>query len=103
MIEGGKKVGLDFSVSSRLEGLLNETGFVDVTVQWHKWPVGSWARGEKNKKIGRAWAEDLKIVSRGFTTLFTKLLGWPVENFEALADNVRDEIDSGERYLWIDM
>lgn len=103
MVEGGNKAGLDFSAPDKLKRLLQEAEYVDVNVQWHKWPVGPWAKGEKYKEIGRAWAEDLKIVTRGTIALFTRVLGWSSEDFERFADDMRDEIEGGKRYMWVDM
>lgn len=103
MIEAGGKAGLDMAAPDKLERLLQETGFVDVTVQWQKWPIGRWAKALKHKEIGEAWAENLKIVTRGSSALFTRLLGWPSEEFDALADDIIDEINSGGRHMWFDL
>jgi len=103
LIEAGSKAGLDFSVPERLGGLLQDAGFRNVTVNWQKWPVGPWAKGTKNKEVGRWWAEDLQDVVRNSSALFTRVLDWTTEDFEVFAAETANEIRFGKRHMWVDM
>lgn len=79
LIEAGKRVGLEFSVAKGLQDRLQAAGFENIRIEWQHWPVGTWAKGSKNKQIGRWWAEDMKEVSRNSAALFTRVLGWKPE------------------------
>ena len=49
LLEVGAKVGFDFTVPMKLDQLLEDTGFTDITVRVQNWPVNTWAKGSKNK------------------------------------------------------
>ncbi|CAJ2513253.1 Uu.00g013720.m01.CDS01 [Anthostomella pinea] len=70
---------------------------------WQNWPVEPWARGAKNKRIGRLWAEDMKHVTRNTAAMFTRVLGWSAEEFEVFAARIAEEIDAGEKHMWVEM
>lgn len=101
--DGGLKTDLDFSAPKRLPGLLHETGYTNITVQWQHWPVGPWAKGAKNKHIGRLWAEDMKHVSRNTAAILTRVLLWSAEEFEVFAAKIANEIDDGKKHMWVEM
>jgi hypothetical protein len=98
-MSGGPLTGHDFEAAQKLHSLLPDAGFTNVTIQWQNWPVGQWAKGTKNKRIGRWWAEDMKEVCRNAGAMFTRVLGWSQDEFDVLAANVRREIDSGEKHM----
>lgn len=101
--EAGLKVGLEFKAPGRLRGYLEETGFSNVHVKWQNWPVGTWAKGSRNKAIGRWWAEDLKDVTRNTGAIFTRVLGWKQEEVEVYAANIAKEINAQEKHMWVEM
>ena len=103
VVQAGAQVDLNFSAPEELESMLHRAGFTNVAVEWQKWPVGPWAKGARNKQIGQWWAEDMKGVSRSTAALFTRILGWTSDEFALFADKIKDEIDSGEKYMWVDM
>lgn len=102
-IEGGKHTGHDFVAPKRMHTLLQEAGFVDISVKWMNWPLGPWAKGAKNKRIGRWWAEDMKELTKGSGAMFTRVLGWTQEEFDVLAAEIAREIDGQKRHMWIEM
>ena len=103
LIEGGNKVGLDFAAAKRLGPLLQAQGFTNINVKWQNFPVGPWAKGQKNKAIGRWWAHDMQEVARNTGALFTRVLGWEAEEFELFAAKIANEIDEGKRHMWTEM
>lgn len=103
VIAAGEKVGLDFAAPKKLGALLADAGYEDISVKWMNWPLGTWAKGARNKQIGRWWAEDMKDVSRNASALFTRVLGWKPDEFEVFAAEIAREIDSGKRHMWIEM
>ena len=103
LVGAGKKVGLDFDAPKKIRGYLEDAGFVNINVKWQNWPVGPWAKGSKNKEIGRWWAEDMKDVTRNTAAMFTRVLGWKPEEFEVFAANITNEIREGKKHMWIEM
>lgn len=86
-----------------MDALLQDAGFVDVTVRWMHWPVGTWAKGARNKEIGRWWAEDMRDVTKSTSAMFTRVLGWSQEEFDEYHLKIAEEIDRQEKHLWNEM
>lgn len=103
LIYGGHKVGLEFAISTKLDTLLHEAGFTNVENHWQDWPIGSWAKGDKNKAIGKLWAEDLQHVSRSTSAMFTRVLDWTEAGYSDFADQVSEEIRAGGQHMWGEM
>lgn len=103
VIEAGIKAGLDFETPRKLRGWLSEAGYEDVAVKWMHWPLGTWAKGAKNKQIGRWWAEDMKDGTKNSSALFTRVLGWKQEDFDEFAAEIGKEINEGKKHLWLEM
>lgn len=103
MREGGALAGFDLSVPKNFSSLLADAGFVNVQIQWQNWPIGTWAKGAKNKHIGYWWGEDLKTVSRSAGAMFTRVLGWKQEDFDELAAQAVREIEEQRRHMWIEV
>lgn len=103
LIEGGAKVGLDFSAPKKLETLLQIAGYQNIVLHWKNFSIGTWAKGTKNKQIGRWWAEDFKDVSRNAAAVFTRVLGWKLEEYEVLAANIANEVNEGKKHMWTEV
>jgi hypothetical protein len=59
---------------------MEEVGFEDVVEKRYQWPVGPWAKGDKMKKMGVYFVEDLKIAVEPICMkMFVKALGWTEE------------------------
>jgi hypothetical protein len=83
--------------------MLADAGFTNITFHWQNWPFGTWAKGEKNKKIGRWWAEDIKEACRNSNAMFTRVLGWKQEEFDVLVAKVVNEVDAQKKHVWAEM
>jgi hypothetical protein len=51
-LECGEKFGKSFHIAEDTEVLMNKAGFVNVTYQTFKWPIGTWPKNSKLKQIG---------------------------------------------------
>lgn len=94
-------MGYTLNAAEGFEQQLREAGFQDVRMKYRDWPVGMWAKGEKNKKLGRLTAENFKDGIRNSIRMFTGMLGWTEEAFQVFAANATAEIDSGRFHLWV--
>jgi hypothetical protein len=63
-LEGGVKFGKPFSIAEDSEQLIKKAGFVNVNYQTFKWPIGTWPKDLKLKRIGAynrlAWQEGME-------------------------------------------
>lgn len=98
--EGVAKMGYDLAATANFESMLKEAGFEDVTVKYQDWPVGTWAKGENNKRLGTMTAENFKDGIRNSVKMFNGLLKWSEEEFQVFAAKAANEIDSAEKHLW---
>ena len=98
--DGVAKMGYTLGAASGFESMLHAAGFEDVVAVSQDWPVGVWAKGEKNKRIGRMTAENFKDGIRSSIKMFTGLHGWTEEEFEQFAREAAEEIDGGGLKLW---
>lgn len=81
---------------------LEEAGFVDVVEKKYTWPVGTWAKGKREKMLGLWYREDLLSGLQGFTmALLTRALGMLTAEVEVLLAGVRDDIKSNKIHIYI--
>lgn len=71
---------------------MEEAGFINVTVKEYKTPFGPWP---KDKRLREAGQYNIVGMSEGLTglsiRLFTRILGWTVEEMELLLMQIRAE------------
>lgn len=91
-MEAGTKAGLTIGRASDFVTPLREAGFVGITGRRFKWPVGEWAKGSRNKKLGRwTFQNMMEGLQGGSLALFTRVLGWSRERVELFLVEVRRE------------
>ncbi|KAF1954055.1 S-adenosyl-L-methionine-dependent methyltransferase [Byssothecium circinans] len=79
-----------------------EAGFVDVEEKILPWPCGTWAKGEKMKKLGMYGLEDLRLaVPPICMKLFAKVLGWEVERVEKFIGEVVPQLGAKKVHLYV--
>jgi hypothetical protein len=75
-LECGEKFGKSFRIAEESEMLMKKAGFVNVTYQTFKVPIGPWPKNPKLKQIGAynrlAWEDGME---GWFLFLFTNYLG----------------------------
>lgn len=93
LIEGAKKTGRDWHCVPQYARMMKEAGFKDVVERIYAWPGNTWPKGQKQKIMG-AWTnkntlEGLEAVS---LAMMTRSLGMPVEEVQAVLENVRRDM-----------
>jgi hypothetical protein len=58
MADGMNKMGFDFHAPAKFSSLLKSSGFDNVQIKWTNVPVGSWAKGARNKLMGQLEVEN---------------------------------------------
>jgi hypothetical protein len=76
MLDAVARVGLDPTCTGRYKDMMAEVGFVDVKEVVVEWPIGTWAKGEYHKELGRWFRADMEAGVEGILMgLFTRVLG----------------------------
>lgn len=88
-----KILGRPFVNVPSLVAILEEAGFLDVTIVPFKWPVGPWAKDPHYKELGE-WA--LENSSQGLEAwtmaALTRALDWSNAEVQALLAQVRNDL-----------
>jgi SAM-dependent methyltransferase len=92
-LEAGEKFGKSFRIAEDSKALIEQAGFVNVTYRRFKWPIGPWPKDPKLKEIGSfnrlGWEDGVE----GWAMyLFTKYLGWRIEEIQVLIAGIRKEL-----------
>jgi hypothetical protein len=93
MNEGALKAGIDLRLTSeKIRAAMEEAGFKDITVLDLKLPIGVWPADPRLQEAGKfglgAMLQGLQGIS---LAIFTRYLGWQVEEMEILLAQVRSE------------
>ena len=76
----GKKIGRPWDNVQHYKRWMQEIGFEAVEEKRLYWPCGPWAKGEKMKKLGLYFLEDMKHAFEPVgMKMFVKVLGWEEE------------------------
>ena len=101
--EAADRAGLDATGPRHLAPKLQQAGFVDINMKTYKWPLGRWAKGSREKLLGRYVYEDfweaLPSLSMG---LFTRVLQWSRDEVEILLAECRQESKRRDRHYYAD-
>jgi hypothetical protein len=102
IMQATAKIGKDWTRVRKYKEYLEEAGFVDVVERKYTWPVGTWAKGKREKILGLWYREDLLSGLQGFTmALLTRALGMLTAEVEVLLAGVRDDIKSNKIHIYI--
>lgn len=83
--EGSSKFGKVLDMGPKLRELMTTAGFVDIQEKVVQIPCGPWAKGQKAKEMGVFQREHLCECVDAFTlALFTRVLGWTMQDTQAL-------------------
>lgn len=102
IMEGTSRLGKDWTRVRKYKEYLEEAGFVDVVERKYEWPVGTWAKGKRNKLLGAWYREDLMSGLQGFSLgVLTRAMGMSVDEVEVLLVGVREDIRSNKIHVYI--
>lgn len=93
IIEACEKIGRTGCPGPNFEAWVEEAGFVNVHHETFKLPVGPWPKDERLKRVGAFNLVQLREGLEAFSlALFTKALGWSVEDVQVFLTEVRRDI-----------
>jgi len=103
ILEGFEKMGRNGCAATQFKSQMIKTGFVDVTECKFALPGSPWAKGEREKMLG--WMQMVNLLEglHGVSiSIFTKLLGWTIQEVEVFLANVRKDIrNTGIHFYYI--
>lgn len=91
-MEGGGRTGINFAAPHSWVDNLKALGFTEIHVKWHNWPLGPWAKHQKNKVIGTWALADFLDGVGALNAIFTRVLGWEQAKVESFIEEVREEL-----------
>jgi hypothetical protein len=89
--EAAKKMGRDVRAPGKWEGQLKEAGFTNIHFYWMEIPIGPWAKGEKNKLLGKLVAKNVHEGCRTVVPMLTRVLGWEMNKVDELLKGAQAE------------
>ena len=79
-----------------------EAGFEDIVQEKYEWPLGTWAKGKKQKTLGLWYREDLLQGLHAFSAaVLTRAMGMTLPEIEVLLMEVREEIKSNRIHIYL--
>ncbi|KAF4534981.1 Methyltransferase domain-containing protein [Lasiodiplodia theobromae] len=80
---GAARAGIDTTACRSFETHLNALGFVNLRKEQPAWPLGTWPRGQMEKRLGKAALENLESGLQAISTaVFSRYLGMSRESIE---------------------
>ncbi|KAF9893354.1 hypothetical protein FE257_011786 [Aspergillus nanangensis] len=93
LIEGSKKFGKIMGMAPKYKQMMEDTGFKNVQQTILKVPFSPWAKDPKMKELGRyQQANMLEALDAYSLALFTRVLGWRLEDVQMLLVRVRKDL-----------
>ncbi|KAE8353143.1 S-adenosyl-L-methionine-dependent methyltransferase [Aspergillus coremiiformis] len=100
--EAGRKFGKPLDDVNQWRQKLEDIGFVEVTETVLKLPIGTWPKDPRMKEIGKfQFVGELQAIEAYTPALFTRVLGWSVEEMQLMIDKVKQEISNRSLHLYL--
>lgn len=95
MLEASVNIGCPLNSAEACKSLLQAAGFEGVVEKEYKWPMNRWPEDKKLREIGMWTLENLGSSLFGLSVaLFTRGLGWSVQQLEVFLVDVRKEMQN---------
>ncbi|PUU75092.1 S-adenosyl-L-methionine-dependent methyltransferase [Tuber borchii] len=104
LAEAARKNGRPNDIGGEFQSMVQEAGFINVYCEVYKLPLSPWPKDSKLKEIGAFnlvnMLEGLEALS---LALFTRVLGWSIEEVMAFLPSVRQDIKRRDMHLLWDV
>ncbi|KAJ5458040.1 hypothetical protein N7475_009428 [Penicillium sp. IBT 31633x] len=96
------KFGKPMNIAPRLSQMMAEQGFINITDDVYKCPIGGWAKNRRLKEIGRIGKLGILEVVEPYTlALFTRVLGFSYQDAQEYMEKVRADLLSNSYHLYL--
>ena len=99
IVEAAEKLDRPLVIARGMKQMMEKAGYIDVEEKVAIWPVGTWPKDKRLKKIGRWGLVGLSDTVDPFAELLLKRSGWPDEKVTKLCNEVRTEIPKSNYYF----
>jgi len=96
-------IGKNMAAPKLWKAQLEAAGFVDVHAKWFHWPVGTWAKGKKNKLLGKMLWQDFFHGIDTVAPLLSKILGWDEERVGTFLEETREEMKAEKYNIYMEV
>ena len=104
MALAGEKRGRSLRLAPKLKSYYPAAGLKSVTEKVYPMPIGTWPENERQKLIGSHMLVNGVRGMDGLTTmLFTKGLGWTVDDTNEFVQKVRQDICNDDLHKYLDL
>ena len=104
VLEGTRIAGIDAAASEKFTDQLQAQGFVKVDRVDLQWPIKPWAKGEKNKYMGKLlYRNTTDAVPAMAACVFTKCLGWSKEQVDEFCKTAMNDVDDPKSHFYYTM
>jgi ubiquinone/menaquinone biosynthesis C-methylase UbiE len=101
IVEAAAVDNIDTQIAPRFAEYFKRAGFINIVKQEVIWPVGPWAKGEREKMLGHWVYENTRLFLDSAKLLFVKRLDWEIERIEQLMKEAEADIQSKKsHYYW---
>jgi hypothetical protein len=102
MTKSSVALGTDWTRVAKYKAYLEEAGFQDVVEKRYEWPLGTWAKGERMKRLGEMYREDiLELLEPLSMTVMTRGLGMSGDEVNGVLQGLREEIMSSRIHVYV--
>jgi hypothetical protein len=92
-LEGVERMGKSGRSAAKFRSQMVDAGFVDVVERKFALPGNPWAKGDREKMLGLMQMTNIMDGLHGLSiNLFTKVLGWSVQEVEVFLVDVRKDL-----------
>ncbi|PGG99485.1 hypothetical protein GX51_06305 [Blastomyces parvus] len=98
------KQGYYTQPGKQLEKWFTDAGFVNIHVKKYRVPLGTWAKGEKNKRMGAYNLMQFdEAIEGGAMAVMTRYEGWAPQEVQILTSKARSDSRKPELHVLFDM
>lgn len=102
-LEGSARVGRSWADPKTYKSMMEDVGFVDVREERFKWPLNTWPKDEKLKKLGMWVREDMMEILSAVKKVFTAGLGWDIVDADAFVEKAKIDLMNKNIHGWVDI
>ncbi|KAF4448232.1 Demethylmenaquinone methyltransferase [Fusarium austroafricanum] len=101
-VEGGKKIGMSFSIYGEeiQRKAMEAAGFVDIQQYEFKTPIGDWPKDPEMKELGELSRHVFLSDTEGVVLFVANTIGWTEAEIHVYIAHVRKEINSGKYHAY---
>lgn len=100
-IESAQNLGRSISSANLYKEQMIAAGFENVVEVVWKWPTNRWPKDRKMKELGMWYQENITRSLYGLSVaLFTRGLGWTLEELEVFLVDVRKDMSDTKIHAW---